>query len=106
MSQLLKVYRFITEMIDISRLLPPDPTPEERKIINMLVVDLYRKLDDPVDKFILAFAFDLGYPKEDTARALDMSHVAVWKRIQKIRKLLEPSYNEIEVKEIQIDFIE
>ena len=96
-------------MINVANLLPPDPTPEERKIINMIIVDLYRQLEDPVDKFILAFAFDLGYPKDDTARALEISHVAVWKRIQKIRKLLEPAYKEAlneQVKEMQSDFIE
>lgn len=70
------------------RLLPPDATREDLRIINTLAVTLYQRLDDPIDKFIVAMVFDMGYPREDTARALNMSYVTVYKRINEIRDKL------------------
>lgn len=88
-------------MFSLYDYLPDDRTPEEVKILDAIMSDIYQMLDDPSDKFILAFCFHLGYGKEETARALGVSHVSVWKRIKKIQKLLEPIRDETdnEVKE-------
>lgn len=75
--------------------LPEDRTPEEVKILNAIMVKIYNNLTDPTDKFILAFTFHLGYGKEDTARALGISYVAVYRRIKKIQSLLEPVKSEV-----------
>lgn len=82
-------------MISLYQYLPDDRTEEETKILNAVMVRIYNELPDPKDKFILAFCFHLGYGKEDTARALGMSHVAVWKRMRKIRLLLQPMKQEV-----------
>lgn len=71
---------------------PVDITKEERKIIDAIAVDLYRKLNDPVDKFITAMVFDVGYGKEQTAEALGITYTAVYQRIKKIRKKLSVDY--------------
>lgn len=77
-------------MFNLYGYLPDDRTPEETKILDAIMSDIYQELEDPKDKFILAFCFHLGYGKEETARALGVSHVSVWKRIKKIRRKLEP----------------
>lgn len=82
-------------MINLYRYLPDDRTEEETKILNAIMVRIYNDLPDPTDKFILAFCFHLGFGKEDTARALGMSHVSVWKRMKKIRLLLQPVRDEV-----------
>lgn len=69
-------------------LLPPDYTPEEKEIVMCTVINLYRKLPDPKDKFIVAWCYELGYQKQHVGPALGMSEVAVFKRIKKIKKIL------------------
>ena len=76
-----------------SSLLPPDATPEEIKILSYVATDLYRKLDDPTDKFIVAMVYELGYGKEETAHALNVSYVTFWKRCTRIKEVLAEKYN-------------
>ena len=86
------MYAMISQYND---LLPTDTIEEDIQILNAVMTLIYQKLPDPTDKFILAFCFHMGYGKEDTARALGLSHVAVWKRMNKIRILLEPTKREV-----------
>jgi hypothetical protein len=79
---------------NLYQLLPSDYTPEEVAIVKQVVVNLYQKLDDPIDKFIVAFHYDLGYPTTMTSRALMMSDVSLFKRIKKIKTLLSIRYHE------------
>lgn len=69
--------------------IPPDPTRDDLRIINALAITLYQRLDDPIDKLIVAMVFDMGYPKEDVARALNVSYVTVYKRINEIKSKLK-----------------
>lgn len=78
--------------------LPDDITPEEVAILNRVAIRLYTKLDDPIDKFIVAMVFDLGYGREETAEALGVSYVTVWNRINDIKEQLKESYAEEGVK--------
>jgi len=73
-------------------LLPPDATPEELMILNALAVYVYKKLDNPTDKFIVAMIYDMGYSREDTARALGVSYVTVYKRDKEIKQILKKEY--------------
>lgn len=75
-----------------SYLLPPDPIQEDYMIINAIAVALYQKLEDPTDKFIVAMVYDMGYSREDTARALGVSYVTVYKRIKVIKEVLKKEY--------------
>lgn len=91
--------------MELYKYLPPDPTPEEMKMVDAVVSKVYEKLEDPADKFILAYCFHLGFGKEETARALGVSHVTVWKRIRKIKKVLgngRPKYTVKETTEVHI----
>ena len=71
--------------------LPEDPTPEEHKILNHVAVTIYQRFNDPRDKFIISMVFDLGYGKEETARALGCSYVTVYNRIKRIERVLSRS---------------
>ena len=72
--------------------LPIDCTAEETKIVSSIAVSLYQKFDDPKDKFIIAMIFDGGYGREETALALGISYVSLWKRVKEIEKTLEALY--------------
>lgn len=70
------------------KLLPPDPTIEEMKILDQMVVDLYNYLEDPTDKFIFALLFDLNYSTIDVIAITGYSEVTIWKRSNKIKEKL------------------
>ncbi len=72
--------------------LPPDPTPEEIKIIAYAKTLIYQKLPDAKDKFIVAYVFDMGYSREEAAIALGVSYKTVWERIRRIRTVLAAHY--------------
>lgn len=74
------------------KLLPPDPMPEDFMLLNAIAIALYQKLEDPTDKFIIAMVYDMGYTREDTARALGVSYVTVYKRIKVIKEVLKKEY--------------
>ncbi len=67
----------------------PEQTSLEEKIIASAEAALYRALPDPMDKFIMAFHFHLGYSQIDTMLACNFTKKSVWTRIRKIRALLE-----------------
>lgn len=69
--------------------LPEDATVEERKIANFAYANIYSLIPDPIDKFIVAFVFDLGNSVLMTAIALGLSRITVHRRTQKIKHLLE-----------------
>ena len=72
--------------------LPPDPTPEEMKIVSFAHSLIYAKLKDPTDKFIVAYVFDMGYSREECAMALGVHYKTVWARIKKIKVTLGDHY--------------
>lgn len=72
--------------------LPPEPTPEEIRIVAYAHTLIYRKLTDPKDKFIVAYVFDMGYSRADAAIALGCSYKTVWERLKKIRAILGKHY--------------
>ena len=62
--------------------------PYEKMFLRAIVVTMYCKLKDPIDKFILIAKFESGYVEQEIARMVKMSQPAVNKRIKKIRQVL------------------
>lgn len=73
--------------------LPPDPTPEEIKIVAYAKTLIYQKLSDPKDKFIVAYKFDMGYSYAETAMALGVTYKTVWEHVKRIKAILAEHYN-------------
>lgn len=69
--------------------LPPDATVVEQKIVNVAYAHLYRSLTNPMDKFIVAFMFDMGNDVSTTALAAGLSRKTIWVYHQRIKKMLE-----------------
>lgn len=68
--------------------LPEDATPVERKIIDFAYANIYGLISDPIDKFIVAFMFDMGHTIETTAVATGLHRKTVWQRSKKIKAAL------------------
>lgn len=77
--------------------LPNDATPEELEIYDVMVKrtssrrgteHLYSLIEDPIDKFILAWVFDMGHSQKSCETAVGRSKVAIWTRIKRIRTIL------------------
>lgn len=69
---------------------PPDGfTMLERIMLREIVLLMYKKLDDPMDKFILIARHESGYKQEEIAKMVNMTQVAVHKRLKKISELLK-----------------
>ena len=62
------------------------------RIESLTTVDLYRRLDDPADKFLVAYIFELGNTRKLAEEALGMSKATIWKRIKKIKRVLREYY--------------
>lgn len=72
--------------------MPDDMTPEEQKILNHIALDIYRHLDDPVDKLIVALCYELGYGKEACAFALSLSYGTIYKHDKELKEKLNKAY--------------
>ena len=81
--------------------LPNDHSEAELELYNLLVsgnvvhtttVALYKKLDDPKDKFLVAYVFELGHTRKQAQEALGLSKATVWYKIKNIKRLLRESY--------------
>jgi len=77
--------------------LPIDPTPEELEIYDIMLrrtctvrgtAHLYSLIDDPLDKFIMAFVFEMGHTQKDCQLAAGRSKAAIWARIKRIKAVL------------------
>ncbi len=72
--------------------MPPDPTPEEKQIAMYSLLHVYNQFPDPIDKIILAFVFELGYPQKFVALSLDKQEKTISARVKKIRTILTKSH--------------
>lgn len=59
------------------------------------VILVYRILDDPVDKFIVMACLQMGYTQDDVARMLDISQVAVSKKLKEARRILKLKQDQV-----------
>ena len=85
-------------------LLPPKASRSEYQILMLGVVNLYQKLNDPVDKFIVAFVFECGYRQTVAADILDVTDATITKRIEKIKKMLTVSYAKGDINSEECDY--
>lgn len=69
--------------------LPPDATAVEKRIIEYAYAHIYRALPDPLDKFIVAFMFDLGNNVTATAIATGLHRKTVWSKHKRIKEMLK-----------------
>ncbi len=69
--------------------LPEDATAIERKIIRFAYANIYGLIPDPIDKFIVAFMFDMGNSVETTSVATGLHRKTIWERSKKIKAVLE-----------------
>lgn len=74
---------------------PIDCTPEEQEIYDLLMGRIYRPIDvshiyelidDPIDKFLLAYVYDLGRTRRSAERALGLSKATLWKRLKRVKQ--------------------
>jgi DNA-directed RNA polymerase specialized sigma24 family protein len=72
--------------------IPADVTREELAILGVVAIRVYQAVDDPIDKFILAMHYELGYSKTEVAMALGISSPAITVRDQKIKKKLAVAF--------------
>jgi hypothetical protein len=73
-------------------LLPTDATKDEKDIFLCTVENIYRRFDDPLDKLIIALAFELDYPQKQVGRIIGREEVAISLRVKKIRTVLSQAY--------------
>lgn len=73
-------------------MLPEDATPEELEFLEYSVVNLYSKLLNKEDMFLVAFCFDLGYKKSLAAEILGLSNASITIRIKRIEEHLKSLY--------------
>jgi len=75
--------------------LPNDYTPEELEIYNVMMrkvyepthtAYIYKMIEDPIDKFLLAWVFELGKTRRSAQIALNLSKATIWKRVKIIRR--------------------
>ncbi|GEM_PF-3287581 len=69
--------------------MPPNSTVVERKIIEFAYANVYGLIPDPIDKFIIAFMFDLGNSQQATAIATGLCRKTIWKRHKRIKEVLK-----------------
>lgn len=64
--------------------------PEEKAFFRLTVIMVYRKITDPIDKFIFMSIHETGYTQDEIGQILKISQEAVSKRynhtIDRLRK--------------------
>ena len=73
-------------------LLPNDATRDEKEIYLCTVENIYNQFNDPIDKLIIAMAFELDYPQKFVGKIIHREEVAVSLRVKKIRTILAQTY--------------
>lgn len=72
----------------------PIPEPEdgftqmERIILRELILTVYLRLSDPLDKFILMATHESNYNQQEVGQMLGISQVAVSNRLEEIKTKL------------------
>lgn len=65
--------------------------PEEKAFFRLTIIMFYKRIDNPVDKFIFMAIQENGYTQDDIAQILNISQEAVSKRYSNIKKALKES---------------
>ncbi len=62
--------------------------PEEKAFFRLTVIMVYRKISDPIDKFIFIAMHESGYTQQEIGTILKISQEAVSKRYNNILRRL------------------
>jgi hypothetical protein len=57
----------------------------ERQFLKELILTVYKRITNPMDKFIVIATFEAGYTQSDVAEILGVSQVAINKKLDKIQ---------------------
>lgn len=69
---------------------PPDGFDQmEKAFLRQLIINIYRVLPNPEDKFIMIAIHEMGYPQEVVAQMLGKSQVIVSGRLKRIKAFLK-----------------
>jgi hypothetical protein len=60
----------------------------EKHFLRAIIVTMYCRVRDPIDKFILIAKYESNYCEQEIGRMLKMSQPAINKRLKKIRAIL------------------
>lgn len=81
--------------------LPSDSNSLEVEIFNYLRTGLFEpqstaylfsKIDDPMDKFIVLYIFELGRTQKECEIASGLCKTTIWKRLKNIKEILLKRY--------------
>ena len=81
--------------------LPRDFTPEEAELFQYLThgidylidtSEIYQKIDNDLDKFIICYVFEAGYSRKSLERILGMTKSEIHTRIKNIKADLYKKY--------------
>mgnify|MGYP001616339942 CR=1 FL=1 len=62
--------------------------PEERMILKETILEMYRLLESPIDKFILIATYEASYSQTDLAAIFCVTQAAISKRLKRILEYL------------------
>ncbi len=60
----------------------------ERLFLKDIVVTMYCRIKDPVNKFIIIAKYECGYKEEEIGKMLKISQEAISKRLKKTKEIL------------------
>jgi hypothetical protein len=82
--------------------LPNDCNSTERELYNYLTgrpkdytIDVYKVIPDPIDKFLIAYVFELGNTRKEAEEALGLSKTTIWARLKRVRLELSKHFERI-----------
>ena len=67
-------------------------TQLEKVFIRQLIINMYRGIKDPLDKFILIATTESCYKQDEISEMCGISQVAINKRLKKTRDFLKVNY--------------
>ena len=73
-------------------MLPNDYTPEEYFLLTRSISNLYEKVKSPIDKFLIAFVYELHYTQSMAADSLGKSDYWVSVRMTNLKNFLAKKY--------------
>lgn len=81
--------------------LPSDFNSVERELYDFMcgkdgtknyTMDIYKEIPDPIDKFLIAYVFELGNTRKEAEEALGLSKTTIWARIKRVRLVLSKHF--------------
>ena len=58
------------------------------QIMSVTTATVYKVINDPIDKFLIAYVYELGKTRREAEIALGLSKATIWKRMNRIEDTL------------------